>query len=236
MSVKKQVIRLAGGVFATVAVAAGNSALAGVTGSKHDLSSATSAVNSIYSSDQQEICVFCHTPHNALKGDSIPLWNHELSIETYGVYDSPTFDATDAAEIGSGTLDETTATVSNLCMSCHDGTIAINSFENPSNNYTTNTMVGTDAEDVMPAASSANLGSALTDDHPVNFTYDTALATSDGSLVDPTDASGSGLSNVKLFAGKVQCASCHDPHDTTNTPFLRASMDGSGLCKDCHTK
>ncbi|WP_303902735.1 cytochrome c3 family protein [Thiohalomonas denitrificans] len=233
MALKKKVLWLTVGLVG-VMLTAGNCALAEITGSAHDLSMGTSGTNTIYSSDQQEICVFCHTPHNALKNDSIPLWNHELSTQTYGVYGSPTFDGTDIAEIGGA--DETTATVSNLCMSCHDGTIAINSFENNSNTWPTTTMVGTDAGDVMPALSSANLGTNLGDDHPVNFTYDTTLATTDGSLVDPTDAVGSGLTNAKLFNSKLQCASCHDPHDTTNPTFLRASMDGSGLCKECHTK
>ena len=41
---------------------------------------------------------------------------------------------------------------------------------------------------------------------------------------------------VPLFGGKVQCASCHDPHNNTNEPFLTKTNDGSQLCFTCHAK
>jgi predicted CXXCH cytochrome family protein len=208
-------------------------ATAGISATKHNLS--VTGSGTVKSTDQTEICVFCHTPHDAIKNDNIPLWNHTLSTTaTYGVYTSPTFDATDTADLGGITA--ATAAVSNLCLSCHDGTVAINSFNNPSNINPTTTMTGVDGSGRLQAGST-NLGTDLKNDHPVNFTYNAALATTDGSLINPVDANGSGLSNgVKLYSGKVQCASCHDPHTSAQGAFLRTSMAASQLCASCHNK
>ncbi len=202
---------------------------ASIVSTKHNLS--TSGTGTVKSTDETEICIFCHTPHQAIKNDNIPLWNHNLSSEaSYGVYTSPTFDgASSVADLG-GTV-AATAAVSNLCLSCHDGTVAINALNNPSNALGGNpTMTGTGAGGVMPAGPS-NIGNDLTDDHPVNFRYDTALATTDGALADPATLTG-----VRLFNGYVQCASCHDPHESVNPAFLRVDNTGSALCLKCHNK
>jgi len=202
---------------------------ASIASTKHNLS--TSGTGTVKSTDETEICIFCHTPHQAIKNDNIPLWNHTLSSEaSYGVYTSPTFDgASSVADLG-GT-NAATAAVSNLCLSCHDGTIAINSLNNPSNALGGNpNMTGTGAGGVMPSGTS-NIGNDLTDDHPVNFRYDTALATTDGALADPATLTG-----VRLFNGFVQCASCHDPHESVNPAFLRVDNAGSALCLKCHNK
>ncbi|HXD43391.1 MAG TPA: cytochrome c3 family protein [Ramlibacter sp.] len=34
----------------------------------------------------------------------------------------------------------------------------------------------------------------------------------------------------------VECASCHDPHNSTNSTFLRISNAGSAVCLSCHVK
>ncbi|MDP2785429.1 MAG: cytochrome c3 family protein [Sulfurimicrobium sp.] len=227
----KTISWIAGLFFALSGFLAGG-ALAGISTTKHNLSS--SGTGTIKSTDQPEICIFCHTPHDAIKNANIPLWNHTLSTTaSYGVYASPTMTATDTTDVGGVTA--ATAAVSNLCLSCHDGTVAINNFKNPSNMNPVTTMVGTTVG-MLPVGNS-NLGTDLTNDHPVNFTYNTTLATADGFLVNPVDATGSGLSNgLKLFSSKVQCASCHDPHTSAQGAFLRASMNGSTLCLSCHSK
>ncbi|MCB1037692.1 MAG: cytochrome c3 family protein, partial [Acidobacteria bacterium] len=82
-----------------------------------------------------------------------------------------------------------------------------------------------------------NVGTDLTNDHPVNFTYDGALATLDGELVTPVSVDWVDAGNtVPLFGGTLQCASCHDPHNDTNTPFLVRSNASSALCTTCHVK
>jgi len=204
-------------------------AYAGIASTKHNLS--TSGTGTVKSTDETEICIFCHTPHQAIKNDNIPLWNHTLSAEaSYGVYTSPTFDGGSTVQDLGGT-NAATAAVSNLCLSCHDGTVAINSLNNPSNALGANpTMTGTGAGGVIPAGP-ANIGNDLSDDHPVNFLYDNALASADGSLNAP-----SSLTGVRLFNGYVQCASCHDPHESVNPAFLRVDNTGSALCLKCHNK
>ncbi|MCF6280978.1 MAG: cytochrome c3 family protein [Candidatus Polarisedimenticolaceae bacterium] len=229
-------------------------ASASITNTKHNLSSigqpitGVNGANRIYSTDNPEICIYCHTPHNAIKNDVIPLWNHDLStVASYGVYTSPTFgDGSQTGDQGLSIADlggvtAATAVTSNLCLSCHDGTIAINAVNNPSNGNPIITMTGGDAVGAgrgLGADWSTNLFSdgTLENDHPVNFSYIEAQS------MDGADNGGlreaSSLTNVKLFAGYIQCPSCHDPHNDTDgeQPFLRMSMDGSALCLMCHQK
>jgi predicted CXXCH cytochrome family protein len=219
---------LGAAIVATVVIGLSGQAVAGISSTKHNLSDTGTGD---IASDNPEICVFCHTPHNAIKNNNIPLWNHTLSTTAnYGVYTSPTFDgAADIADVG-GVI-ESTATITNLCLSCHDGTVALNAMNNPSNTHLVTAMTGTGLTDSKISAGRAtNLGSDLTNDHPVNFTYDD---TADTALI-----AAATLTNVRLFDGKVQCASCHDPHasDPTTQPFLRFTMEGSALCLKCHDK
>jgi len=184
---------------------------AGIVGSDHDFSS--EGWNS-----SGEICIVCHTPHNAdnTVADA-PLWNHEVTTtDPFTLYSSSTFDADDGS-YGYGQP----GGVSKLCLSCHDGTVALDAFGGAPGNAT-NKMSG-----------SALLGTDLSDDHPISFTYNAALVTADGGLNDPTGATISGW----LFGGKVECASCHDVHNNgLGDPLLRISNDGSALCLTCHAK
>ena len=83
-----------------------------------------------------------------------------------------------------------------------------------------------------------NLGSDLSNDHPVNFTYDAALATADGGLNTPADPNNFVDAGAKfpLFGGKMECGTCHDAHDNTNGTFLVVPNSSSDLCTTCHTK
>ncbi|MEF9427438.1 MAG: hypothetical protein L0956_09840, partial [Candidatus Mariimomonas ferrooxydans] len=79
----------------------------------------------------------------------------------------------------------------------------------------------------------AMLGTDLSDDHPVSFVYDTALAASNPELADPSTLP----SEVKLDKhGQLQCTACHDPHNDTNGKFLVMSNIYSDLCTACHRK
>jgi hypothetical protein len=74
---------LAGLAVGLMALLAASTASAGtIVGSNHDLSGKG------YGTTQ--ICIFCHTPHNALSTAGAPLWNHASSVATYTVYASPT--------------------------------------------------------------------------------------------------------------------------------------------------
>ena len=64
------------------------------------------------------------------------------------------------------------------------------------------------------------------------------VATADGGLSTPNDPNNfvDALKKVPLFGAKLQCASCHDPHDDSNPSFLVIDNTGSDLCQTCHTK
>jgi predicted CXXCH cytochrome family protein len=222
-------------LFACLLMAVPAMAQSNVADTMHNLS-ATAGADQITdrSTDEDQICVFCHTPHQATP--AAPLWNHtQTGVASYGVYVSPTLDAADIADIGGG------VDVSNLCMSCHDGTLGVNDLGNPANDTGGNPAMGSgtelDASGRILAARPTNMGTSLSDDHPVNFTYDSALASADGGLVTPfSSAYVDAAQEIPLFNGKVQCASCHDPHDNTNEPFLTKTNSGSQLCSTCHQK
>ncbi len=202
-----------------------------IVASKHDLSTGGGIANK--STNESQVCIFCHTPHQKTI-TATPLWNKNLSAQTtYGVYASSTLNAT-LTEVGSG------GTVSNLCLSCHDGTVAVNSLDNKSSigaNPTMGTGTELDATGKIAAARESMIGTSLTNDHPINFTYDATLATADGGLVSPTSASYVDAAHaVPLYGGKLQCASCHNPHNNANTAFLRKANSGSALCLTCHSK
>lgn len=211
----------AGWLVGGVAMLAAQAGWAGtITGSAHDFS----ALN--WSGGR--ICVACHAPH---KSDTTvadaPLWNHTLSTAAYRLYSSATLKATVSQPGGT----------SKLCLSCHDGTIAVDSFG------------GTTGTTMITAGS--NIGTDLKKSHPIGFTYDSALATSNGSLHDPLTKSvtiGTApqtktgtISAVLLFAGKMECGSCHDVHNTftvggKGSGLVKVTQAGSKICLDCHNK
>ncbi len=178
---------------------------ASIVGSKHDLTK-----QSWYSGDGQ-VCVFCHAPHGA-SNTLAPLWNHGTTTATFTMYSSPTFQGVIAAQPSGN---------SKACLSCHDGTVALDTYGGATGSHI--------------VAGSANVGTDLTNDHPVSFTYDAALATADGGLVTPASAALV-VTGVPLFYGKLECASCHAVHDPQYGMFLRASNAASALCLKCHSK
>lgn len=203
---------------AVLLVTGATSAISGtLAGSAHDFSGQG------WSGGQ--ICLPCHTPHksNIAVADA-PLWNHALTAATFTLYTSPTLNAT-MSQPGGG---------SKLCFSCHDGTVAINSF----GGTTGTTMIGTGDK----------IGPDLRSEHPIGFTFDATLATTDGSLKNPATSSvtvGSGtqtktgtIAATMLYGGKMECASCHDVHNTfTNgAKLLKVTSAGSAICITCHAK
>jgi predicted CXXCH cytochrome family protein len=225
-----RILRLLGGVLVVLAAGSLVFGQADIADTPHNLS--TTGTNQITdkSTNEDQICVFCHTPHEA--APDVPLWNHTQSGQgSYGVYDSTTMDAT-AVDIGGGT------DISNLCMSCHDGTIGVNDLGNPANDTGGDPAMGdgNELDTQGRITTAANMGTSLTNDHPINFTYTDSTAT-DLEILAPDDATDWVETNVvPLFGGKVQCATCHDPHDNTAQPFLVKANTNSDLCLTCHDK
>jgi predicted CXXCH cytochrome family protein len=197
----------AAGVFGTVGHA-------GVAATKHNLS--VSGPGTVKAATESEICIFCHAPHNTAPTGA--LWNRRAPASTYTPYTSSTSRGSAGQPNGA----------SLLCLSCHDGTIALGELLSRAATVSMSGGVTT-----MPAGT-GRLGTDLSDDHPVSFAYTAALVTArGGELVNPTTLTG----KVKLDAsGQMQCTSCHDPHDDANGKFLVTSNAASALCQTCHTK
>ena len=185
--------------------------------SKHNFAAGSPA--GIRSASEQRVCTFCHTPHGAKI--AVPLWNHKDStVAEYGVYTSSTLQS----QLGQpGAADS-----SKLCLSCHDGTVALGNMADygiipflQGSQYT------------IPASSPSNLykGTGLAANHPFAFNPSNTVETQKPPVKDA----------VRLDReGRVQCTTCHDPHneyiDPTVGKFLVESNARSALCLTCHTK
>lgn len=237
-------------------------AKADITGSAHDFSKFSGGG----SWSEGEICKPCHTPHNAIATDLTGrLWNHTITTASYTLHGS----SSTATAIG-GSIDAGKAGSVNdmdartrLCLSCHDGTVALDSF----GGKTGSTFI----------SSTANLGNDLRNDHPVGLAaaYNEMSGLTWGpSPTDPTKqvlsgharykplatfsgTSANGLRLVALDATTnttyvdqsgatvtqpkqvVGCITCHDVHNggaSGENGLLRISNGGSKLCLSCHNK
>jgi len=240
--------------------------------SRHDLSALnfrgyrteTGPMQGASFNDYGETCIYCHTPHNS--NPIAPLWNRNLPNPSgYQMYTSPNFDSRVPVIDG----------ISLACLSCHDGSVAVDSINNKPKYHTwldakvhykmtPDGQVGSDScgkchnrsEGAYGGVGATGIGGAhdatiryltrdLRDDHPFSIVYpdihldpgfnQPMLVKKDGGRMFPN--------GVQTFEGnKVQCASCHDPHnpDEQNLegrdPFLRTSNKNSALCLTCHNK
>lgn len=188
-----------------------------ITNTPHNLALGSGGIED---DTETRICVFCHTPHHA--APSAPLWNHTLPSQTYAEYDSTVSVTMDMA------VDVNAATgVSLMCLSCHDGTVAMGSMLNFGN-------AGTLATTQLTNASAAFMGTDLTSEHPVGILYDTAQDANFNAA--GTQTSAILYSNDGGTTNYVECGSCHNPHEATLTNFQRVDNAGSVLCLDCHIK
>ena len=183
-----------------------------VVNSLHNLSA--SGPGDVIASTESEVCIFCHTPHNSRPVS--PLWNRNDPGIVYTLYNSSTTQAAPGQPDGASVL----------CLSCHDGTIALGNVLSRSMDIDFTGGITT-----MPPGSK-NMSTDLSDDHPISFLYNSALAASDGQLKDPSAISHP----VSLENNKVQCTSCHDPHNNLYSDFLLVTTQFSELCFRCHDR
>jgi predicted CXXCH cytochrome family protein len=171
-----------------------------------------------------EICIVCHAAHNNNNAGGELLWNHTLSGATYVVYDSPTFSQT-AANPPSG--------ASKLCLSCHDGTVSLDSFGGGANSGAGFINGGVEG--------GTNFGTDLSNDHPISFAYVTGAGEELSDITTGVtfgDATTGTIADM-LFGDQVECSSCHDVHNTksgNNSTLLLIDNDASALCLTCHQK
>lgn len=209
---------LAVGCFLLVAVLCQSTLRAeSVVNTVHNLSAG--GPGSIKATTEQNACVFCHTVHHA--SGVTPLWNHTMSsVSNYVVYSSARLDSLNI------TVPQPNGS-SRLCLSCHDGTVALGSVSSGAPQIEMQNGVTT-----MPSGSAANLGTDLSADHPISFVYDSNLAVNDPDVYDPAHLS---TTAVKMDSqNRLQCTACHNPHDNRFGSFLVMDNTASALCLVCH--
>ena len=188
-----------------------------------------------------EICRVCHVPHDHQLStkyyETGLLWNRELSSENYIMYDQAWSSSID------GTVSAQPDGTAVLCLGCHDGTVALDTFDKYGG--TAGRELGTgdyyDAGFKVGVVSGSDLD--LTGTHPISVTYDDSVAARGLNDSGTTTIGTSGFIDDVLDADKVQCSSCHDVHDSpkavAGTHLLRVqngNADPSGLCLTCHDK
>lgn len=244
-------LSLVTGSLLTLSAKAGILGIAG-SGSPHDFSSQSWNVQP---SDPATVCSACHIPHHA-DSSVIPLWSHASTVSSFTMYNTANVTGLgDNATSLQAAIDSQPAGPSKACLSCHDGTVAINTYGGTTHG------VGT------TVTNSANLGTDLTHSHPISLTYSPAIVgpgvNQDKWLFDPnttpvlTPVSGTFIPgndmtiNGFLLNGRnrLECTSCHDVHNQEGTPFdvvnnpklvkivgVDANGKGSLLCRSCHNK
>lgn len=158
-----------------------------IANTRHNLGSTGQGLNKAAAADTAEICIFCHTPHGGDTGAPVPLWNKQLTTATFTTYD----------QLGTSTLDAAVGDVGSVslaCLTCHDGTQAIDNIINAPGSGGYDVTGGgpgglawswTSTDSSLNAAgnlqnsvdvpnASANIwaiGTNLTNDHPVSMQY-----------------------------------------------------------------
>ena len=247
----------------------------GINGTVHDLRRANTLLGykSVGEADYLDrICIFCHAPHHAyrLAGtvlgtgpvavsaayDYLPLWNHPQTVQTFTpYYNGP--GAPDAAVSMKGAQSIlngiTVGSASLLCLSCHDGSVAVNQYGNaPQDTRSISTGTTTITSQYRIGADGY-----LANHHPIGFDYDAVAAidleiipsasavfdhTIDvgiyGAVAGQINVGGAIPVNNFLWNGKMECSSCHAVHNTGNSgeKLLYVSDANSNLCLSCHLK
>jgi len=164
-------------------------------------------------------CYFCHAPHNGVGGAQVGLWSQKLStVRNYTLYPQ--------TEITNLVQQPVLGDQSNVCLSCHDGTIA----PGQTTPWGSIQMIGSmQSQDIF--------GADLSSVHPFNFKLPLQMP-ADQNLLSSVVSSGiTGNPAVQMPGRNVQCTSCHNPHvqslDASNA-FLVMDNTASALCLACH--
>ena len=199
----------------------------GVAATRHNLS--VSGPGEIKAATETQICKFCHVPHSALVAE--PLWGHALSKVSR--YDVPVVrraaGAVEAVPQPDG--------ASRLCLSCHDGTVALGDLGGEGRQIE---MAGAKRLD---RGRRGFIGTDLSGSHPVSFLMPEA------DLKGRDSASDMGVRPRSLVvadgtvrldaAGKMQCTTCHDPHsdryyEAGRVPRFWVRPTVNEVCLACH--
>jgi len=214
----------------------------GIEGSAHDFSQEAWI-------SRQDVCGNCHVPHADNATSLIPLWEHANSANSSWQM----FTSDQLTTLGV-TMPTQPSGVSLACLSCHDGSVAVNQ----SATGITGTL-GAVAITSYNATYQIGANGNLTHVHPISVDYNAAQAVDAGlnpsssqipSFI-PTQTPGTWnpnatIAQAMLTNGKMECSSCHDVHaqigNAANGGILLkisgvdAANRGSLLCRTCHIK
>lgn len=241
-------------------------------GNKHNLSNDNTDVSVKYKASGDatsnprgsQVCIFCHTPHNANVVGGAPLWNRNFSSENFQRYSSTTLKIRgDVSAAASYAANSQPNGSSKLCLSCHDGVARLGAVINGPEI----SMVGGTTPGVIDINSRASFNPTTnkmkSGHHPVSFVYTQAVADAINLAKDPLLnryklPAPPGTNNVKLDkASRMQCTTCHDAHQNQSddnayypppndsvkiAPFwvyggggaATASDDQQAVCTTCH--
>ncbi len=195
-----------------------------VANTLHNLS--VSGPGNVKSITETEICKFCHIPHNPVVRQQ--LWSQPLSVAQY---DTPVIKSSAGRTMPTPQPDG----ASRLCLSCHDGTVAIGNRRPGSGGVKGGSLR------LVPGAR-GYVGTDLSGSHPVSFEVTDRQPDSNGAIdmAIRSLASIRSDADVRLdTAGKMQCTSCHDPHDDRHyqpgrTPHFLVKPSTTEVCLTCH--
>jgi predicted CXXCH cytochrome family protein len=164
-------------------------------------------------------CAYCHAPHS---GVNMGLWNQKLTTQSYTMYTPNT-----SKTVKNSGVQPAIASSSNMCLSCHDGTVAVGSTVA----YGQITMMG-----------SMNPVDVFSDKMQTSHPFSLALPMKDNSHLVSTLATNGKTADstgaVKLINGSVECTSCHNPHvqakDMVAQKFLVRDGSAGQVCLSCH--
>jgi predicted CXXCH cytochrome family protein len=253
---KKGLALVAAGLTVVLAgVATSLPATAGIADSKHNLGTTPAAGvtrNNVFGGTA-EICVFCHTPHGADTSAAVPLWNRTLpAASNFTTYDS----------LGTSSLDGKTAPVGSVsiaCLSCHDGTTAMNSVINaPGSGLAGDSAwtTGTWTTGTGKVTGVAALGVDLRDDHPIGIQYagggystiaitGIAASTSGGNDPDFKKAASQSIGSTRVWWVDTEATANGTRQKTDMALYTRGTASNPGYtgqanpepfveCASCH--
>lgn len=220
---------------AVAALVAPLAVYAAIANSRHDMASGstTTGPKSGGATPTDQTCIFCHSPHKVARQSL--LWNR-IPTGDYGFTANQVTQKGTAYPVAAAVNSETKA-----CLSCHDGTSALNSLANPGPGGAptmTSNVVGA-AYDIV--------GTTIDTNHPVSMPYPTTgsdpeyLATVAAACTNASGVCTAGSANIQLYGTvapyRIECGSCHEPHGRyANAFFLRETTATSTICKACHVK
>jgi hypothetical protein len=217
------------GLTAAGVLLAASAHAAGITATKHNLSTTGTGTNHVTTGTDQ-ICVFCHTPHGSNTSAAVPLWNKNIpTTATYQLYSTLNTSSLNGEVLAVGS-------VSMACLSCHDGTQAMDNMMNAPGAGGFNASgarpagwVWTGANQTAGSLTGAitNLGADLKNDHPIGIAYCGGGLTGAAGVVSGTCADGDFISPAIASTSDGRTATFKTATINTNQVFW-IDLDASG--------